>query len=353
MTKAPVSPSATSRAPSPGRDGSVESGIEVSVIYGPGIYQVDPWVTERHNLRAAPRLTAPIVGSLLGGDVVDVAKAVTVHMPGMPREHWAQLTRKTAGPPAWTLLANSGGVKFLRYVKRAGVGNERPRVAGHADDSPRQPNISDLDRAIGEQLGHVETDSNDITALIEALTEHEWQIASKEAELKITTSKGEEAAQKVEAKTAERLAKQQESQKEKEEKARIKNMREQWEVERSKLQMLRADRMMELDDQRSAIDDKFNRRFVDLERKRAVEVASDLAANPSSWNSGYKRDEEDEMTKPPTAADTAENAADAAKTASEKAARSLAGVSDAPLAESLIAMEAASALFYRQNVFSV
>jgi len=98
-TSATISPRAD------GVEGTTEVGIQASLLYGPGLYQVDPWVTDRHNLRAAPRLTSPVVGNLLGGDAVDVAKAVTVHLSGGERE---TLGAASADIPRATCLGIAG-----------------------------------------------------------------------------------------------------------------------------------------------------------------------------------------------------------------------------------------------------
>jgi len=356
-TSATISPRAD------GVEGTTEVGIQASLLYGPGLYQVDPWVTDRHNLRAAPRLTSPVVGNLLGGDAVDVAKAVTVHLSGGEREHWAQLVRTSPGPPAWALLASSGGMKFLRYVKRPGP--DRARLAG--PDAQGQSQAAALDRAIADQLGHVEADDSDLAELIDRLVEHEWDLGGEEAELNRMGREHQETTEKSKAKKAENVTKSlldnlQQSKRQQE--AKRKKQRETWEMERPELSVRRVEQMASLEESRHAIDTEFEERLRQLREKRAREAAADLAKQPSSWG-GYSSaeppvdlfnfnfpGEEDPAENPKSAADAAKVSAEAAREAASRAARSLAGVSDAPLAEALVAMEAQCASFYRKSVFS-
>lgn len=349
LAKAPVSPStASSRARSPSPGHANDGGTETSVLYGPGVYQVDPWVTERHNLRSSPKFSSLVVGALLGGDVIDVAKVVAVLVPGGPREHWAQLVRKSPGPPAWVLLANSGGVKFLRYVKRAGPDGTRGDWLG-ATESTDTYTFSSLDRAIAEQLGHVEQNDDDIDSFISHVADHELQLAQQAAAVKQIDLDHMKVSEVFATKKAERLANQQKDEEEKAYKARRFKMLEIWQTERPILSTLRSEQKAWLEEQCDANDSRCAQRLAQLRRERGMEVAVDLALQPSSWKTGHplQPDEEDELAEIPSAADNAVASADAAKLAQSEAALTLAGVRDAPLAKSLVAMEAASAFYYR------
>lgn len=67
-------------------------------------FQVNPEETSQHNLRAAPSLEAPVVGTLEAYDVVEVAQVVALRGQGV--ERWAQLSRQGAGPSLWTLVSD-------------------------------------------------------------------------------------------------------------------------------------------------------------------------------------------------------------------------------------------------------
>eukprot|EP00927_Polykrikos_kofoidii_P053638 TRINITY_DN48229_c0_g1_i1.p1 TRINITY_DN48229_c0_g1~~TRINITY_DN48229_c0_g1_i1.p1 ORF type:complete len:1039 (-),score=206.50 TRINITY_DN48229_c0_g1_i1:458-3574(-) len=104
----------------------------------PGVYMVNRLVTDCHNLRSAPHFSAPKIGELRAGDVVDVVmvleeQAAGGHGSGL--EHWGQLARLETGHPgkpqnaaSWTLLENAVGRCFLQFI-----------AALPANDSPKVP----------------------------------------------------------------------------------------------------------------------------------------------------------------------------------------------------------------------
>lgn len=221
-----------------------------------------------------------------------------------------------------------------------------------------------MDRAIAEQLGGAEVDDSDIAELIEKLTDHEWQLASEEAELQHFESSREEAEAKAKEKKAENIVKDLREQSQKNQQARKKQQREMWELERPQLGVRRVQLMAALEESQHDIDAEFAERLRQLREKRAIESAADLAMEPTPWVGASNEPshaaplklslvgEDEDVQKPISAADTAAASAGAARAAASRAARNLAGVSDASLAEALVAMEASCAAFYRKTIYT-
>ncbi|CAJ1384077.1 unnamed protein product [Effrenium voratum] len=91
---------------------------------GKGLYQVNPQVTSYHNLRAAPSVFSPIVGTLEAYDVIEVSQTIQL-ASGDGTEFWAQLLRRSAGPAPWALIADDG--VYLRKLLRPGDAWEKPK----------------------------------------------------------------------------------------------------------------------------------------------------------------------------------------------------------------------------------
>ncbi|CAK0795837.1 unnamed protein product [Prorocentrum cordatum] len=102
--------------------------------------------------RACPsgeaQLTAPVLGSLVAGDVVDVVE-IAADGAGL----WGRLARRGGGPPLWTLLAGGGGrgAPFLSPLPADGVDRALASLL-LAGESPGRP--SPLGRALGALAAH-------------------------------------------------------------------------------------------------------------------------------------------------------------------------------------------------------
>jgi len=351
LTKTPTSPHAgQSGAGAADIAAAAKLDLPDSVFHGPGSYQIDPWVTDRHNLRAAPRLVAQIVGSLHAGDIVEVSRVVTVTTATaedeLAREHWAQLFRRSPGPPAWALLEDSAGRTFLRCVRKPGL-----KAANAASRTPGELEPAELDRNIAAILGSGEEGGDTVGDLANRIMEHEWQLVSQSVETKRLEARAAEAQEQRRQKKALQVV--EDLSKVKADRQR--KQKETWELERPQFRMRTVNALASLDqscialerqymDKVAAVKDQHSRsRAMETELRKANTLTLADDEGPEDEASKQPRNEEDKAT----------IAAEVAREAAEEAARGLTGVSDASLAEALVAMESASSHFYRKFVLKV
>ncbi|CAE7324763.1 unnamed protein product [Symbiodinium natans] len=150
---------------------------------GPGLYQVDPFVTSLHNIRAAPSVFSPIVGTLEAYDVIEVAQTIQLcGQDGCP-EFWAQLLRKTAGPAPWILMADAD-CEYLVKLLRSGEALKKPEdwVPPLPDETPYGEATQSVNFYLAAALGD---ETSDLPDMITALADHECRLGREAAALAI------------------------------------------------------------------------------------------------------------------------------------------------------------------------
>lgn len=201
--------------------------------------QVNPQETSYHNLRAAPSLFSPIVGTLEAYDVVEVAQTLQLHggeageevrklrgvlnqtnsflcmsahvwpsasqspLPNIPEttfgsyacsggsriagsgagvELWAQLLRRSAGPAAWSLVSDESSC-FLQKLKSASEALEKPKdwVPNDLEEPPIGEAVNSLNFLMAASLNQ----DGEMKEILEAVASHELQLGRESGAVKL------------------------------------------------------------------------------------------------------------------------------------------------------------------------
>lgn len=146
---------------------------------GPGLYQVDPQVTSYHNIRAAPSIFSPIVGTLEAYDVIEVAQTIQLCASDSSLEFWAQILRRTAGPAPWILISDSDSEYMVKLLRR-GDALQKPEewVPPLPDEAPYGEAAQSVNFYLAAALGD---EASDLPEMIAALADHEFRLGREAA----------------------------------------------------------------------------------------------------------------------------------------------------------------------------
>eukprot|EP00439_Symbiodinium_sp_Y106_P036934 s4738_g4.t1 len=146
---------------------------------GPGLYQVDPQVTSYHNIRAAPSIFSPIVGTLEAYDVIEVAQTIQLCAADSSLEFWAQILRRTAGPAPWILISDSDSEYLVKLLRR-GDALQKPEewVPPLPDEAPYGEACQSVNFYLAAALGD---EASDLPEMIAALADHEFRLGREAA----------------------------------------------------------------------------------------------------------------------------------------------------------------------------